>query len=196
MDTNINYYPTVMPDWILSIKGKLNARNGDESVNSFIEKLIRKTESYESQLCMLAESETAHERNNATELLTDIAKQKQMIPRIQKPENGNTIKTIRENRKYSETINACRQNVENDLISLSKINEKIVSVDADLNEVIIKARKNCESKIAAYCVGVKKISPDYESPVQYKNDALKMYYTKHEALDEEIMMTVKKFKEV
>lgn len=196
MDKNKNYYPTVIPDFILSIKGKLNARNGDEVVNSFIEKLLRKTESYESQLCALAESETAHERKNAAELLTDMAKQKQIISRVPKVEDGNTIKAIRENRKSSEIINTCRKKVENDLIELSKIYEKIISIDSNLNEFILKARKNCESKIAAYSGGVRKTNPNYNLSLVYENDALEMYYAKHEALDEEIKITVKKFKEV
>ncbi|MDE6470553.1 MAG: hypothetical protein K2L19_05985 [Eubacterium sp.] len=196
MDKNKSYYPTVVSDFILSIKGKINARSGDEVVDSYIEKLIRKTESYESQLCAYAESETAHERKNAAELLTDIAKQKQVISRVQKPEDNNTIKTVRESRKVFKIINTCRQKVENDLIALSGIYEKIVSVDADLNETIIQARKNCESKISAYNLGVRKVNSDYTPSIAYENDALEMYYSKHQKLDEEIALAVKNFKEV
>lgn len=196
MDKNKNYYPTVIMDFILSIKGKINARNGDEVVDSYIEGLIRKTESYESQLCAYAESEIAQERNNAAELLTDVAKQKKAISRVEKPENGNTINAIRECRKASKIINDCREKIDNDLIVLSRIYEKIVSVDADLNGAIIKARKNCYSKISAYIHGVRKINPSYAPPVVYENDALEMYYSKHQKLDEEIALAVKKFKEV
>jgi len=196
MDKNKQYYLTMIPDFILAIKGKMNAKNGDEVADFFVKKLIKKTEAYENQLCALVEVEIAVTRNNAAELLTDIARQKQIISRVPKVENGNTVDAIREKRKNSEKINKSKEKIENDLIVLSKLYEEIVSVDSDLNELIAKARKNCESKIAAYCFGVRKIHPDYEPPVGYDNDALKIYYSKHQMLDSEIASAVKEFKEV
>lgn len=196
MDINKQYHPTVIPDFILAIKGKINARNGNEVADSFVKRLIRRTESYENQLCTFAEAEIAEVRNNAAELLTDIAKQKQVISRVPKAEEGNTVDVIRSNRKYSEITNKCRDKIENDLIVLSKLYEKILSIDSDLNELIAKTRKNCESKIAAYCIGVRKINPDYEPSIGYDNDALKIYSSKHQMLDSEIESAVKEFKEV
>ena len=190
---------TIMPDFILKLIGKLDARKGIGVAEAHLRRYLDKCESIENEECLVAEKFLKSTRNDGAQQLAIISKQSKIIPEMPGSVEEKHAWDVLENRRRAQAVSNAHSAVENARARLYEINEKIVNGGTILDERISRIRKRAGAKMDAYLKGLRAGGlHEFDPEIDYSDNPRVLYYEKHRRLDKEIENTaiVPEFEEV
>ena len=190
---------TIMPDFILKLIGKLDARKGIGVAEAHLRRYLDKCESIEHEECLVAEKFLKSTRNDGAQQLAIISKQSKIIPEMPGSVEEKHAWDVLENRRRAQAVSNAHSAVENARARLYEINEKIVNGGTILDERISRIRKRAGAKMDAYLKGLRAGGlHEFDPEIDYSDNPRVLYYEKHRRLDKAIENTaiVPEFEEV
>lgn len=181
---------TILPDFILRIKGKHDTSKGEMIAQAFIRKLQDKCQPLENYEVLTAERLLHSSREEAGILIVKIKDLRKRLATL--PEAVEEVKAtdFRANRRTE----AARQNIIHEiqvnLERLTQIHELITDINTALELRVSKIRNHCSYKINAYLVGVKSVVADFSVDLSFNGKVVEKYLEKHQVLDNAISAIV------
>ncbi len=174
---------THMPDFILHIKGKLDAKKLSLP-EAHTEKLLKSLAAIENAETLVAENILTATRNSAIKAICAIEEAKTVSSDPISSSEPLTEAEIRVTRQQQARRNAVVANAKAAKEILPSLNEAIVTVHSILDERIEKTRKKAHKKLMAYVSGVRKGGKaDFNVMFDANNDAREIYHKHHNYLD-------------
>jgi len=183
---------TCFPGWYMRLKGTSDSKQGQGVCEKCIEKLYERLGTIESDEVVGAENALFAQRKKAAVILAGLADKQKQIQQIPECADGCSVEEIRESRKKIARLNCARADFASAVKELTMIQEIIVNTETVLDERIMKARKRCNEKVAAYIEGIhcgKLKSFEFQKET-IEDKARQIYHEKHDALDLKIRKTV------
>lgn len=190
---------TILPDFVLKITGRLDAKKGSSVANAHIRCYLNKCVSIENEECLEAAEFLKNIRIEGAQTIAVISKHKKLIPEMPGVIEVKNSWDALENRKRANALYDAMASVENARARLYEVNEQLLNGAAILDERISRIRRKAGVKIDAYIKGLRAGGlTDFDPVIEYSDTAKELYYEKHHALDEAIAAgaTVPNFEEV
>ena len=178
---------TLIPNWILKIKGRLDARNGPEVPDAYVEKMYKRLKSFDDLEVRTAENILKAPREAAALNINALSESSQTIASTDIPANDGSANGIRNERSARGTLASAKSTFSNSARSIYSINELIVSINSHLRTRIEQTYLIGLEKCKAYECGVKRVIPDYGIPdFDMNSDAVNKYQEMHKTLDDAV----------
>lgn len=161
---------TLLPAYVLYIKGKFDSKKGATAVESYIHKLVHKARTNEASLFKSAEYFLEPTRKNASNALFSLSECDENLSKGDSKVHQHEKKSVTA-RKSSATY------------TVIESNEIVIHVHSVLEEQSVRIRSYNDRKIAEYLKGV---NPEHKINYTYSDEAKDKYYTIHNALDKAI----------
>lgn len=181
---------TIMPDFILRLKGKHDASNSEMIAHAFVCKLQDKCQPLENHEALTAERLLHSFREEAGVLIVKIKDLRKRLATL--PETVEEVKAtdFRANRRTEASRQNIISEIQADLERLTQIHELINDINTALELRVSKIRNQCSYKIDAYSIGVKSVATDFTANVNFNGRAVEKYLEKHQLLDNSISRIV------
>lgn len=171
---------TVMPNFILKIIGKIDARKGEDVAKAHIERYLEKCTSLEDMECLLSEEFLKQPRAEGAANLDIIENTPKEIPEMPGSIDEQHTWDILENRRRASDKERAQKTVKAARSRLYEINEEIINGTSILEQRIAKIRKRATSKIKAYIKGVRAGGiPTFSPNITFSEVYVDKYYKKH-----------------
>ncbi len=178
---------TVIPNWILRIKGRIDARNGPEVPDAYVEKMYKKLKSFDDYEVRTAENILKAPREAAALNINTLSESSQTIATTNIPHNDGSARGVRGERTARGKVASAMATSSNSSRSIYSINELIISVNSHLQTRIDQTYLTGLEKCKAYECGVKRKLPDYSIPdFDMNSDAVNKYQATHKVLDDAV----------
>lgn len=161
---------TLLPAYVLYIKGKLDSKKGETAVEAYVHKLVHKARTNEASLFKSAEYFLEPTRKEASSALFTLSECDENL-------NKGNSKVLQHEKRSA----AAKKSSATD--SVIKSNEVIIHVHSVTEEQSVRIRSYNDRKIAEYFKGV---NPEHKINYTYSDEAKDKYYTIHNALDKAI----------
>ncbi len=182
---------TIMPNFLLKFKGKLDSKRGSTVPDAYIDKLKRKCEAIENKEAITAEGILSVDRKSAAVAIYNVSEKRKYLDNKPEIKENTSAKAIRENRRRASQIISAESSIESGYTTLCNVNQNIVNIDTILDERITKTRKKASEKINVYISGVRSGKlKDYSADFEFLNDAYEIYQQKHSEDDDKIRQIV------
>ncbi len=178
---------TLLPGWILRLKGRIHARHGASVVSVYIERLLKKLCTLEAREALETEKELYATRNTAANCLTSIRQEIKALSKMPDAVAETSDMAIRANRRNAADVETHQKTISTCIRTITSANESLINGLINL-EVRIKAtRAQAEEKLLQYIVGVRKKLSDFTFDLNVvENTAVEIYVEKHRVLDNAI----------
>lgn len=182
---------TILPMFVLKIKGKADAKKGETVVAEYTKKLLIKCSACENKEVLKAEQLLFHSRSEAVKIMATLFKDKDDLRGIPAPKPEKNSIDIRSNRRNAGNRALTIHTINTKYETLGHINELIIDVNTCLEQRILKTRAKAKVKISAYLYGVKQQAGfNYNDETSFDDAAVKKYNLKHEDCDEAVKKAV------
>lgn len=161
---------TLLPAYVLYIKGKLDSKKGITAVEAYINKLVHKAHTNEASLFKGAEYFLEPTRKEASSALFTLSECDENLAKADSK--------VLQHEKKSAT--AKKSSAADTVI---ESNEIIIHVHSITEEQSVRIRSYNDRKIAEYFKG---INPEHKIDYIYSDEAKTKYYAIHNALDKAI----------
>lgn len=179
---------TILPGWILKLKGKFDSQKGKGVCDEYIQRLTGRVAAMEADEIIDAEKALHNARKEAAVILTGFSDKKEVLSKIPDNRKEETVFDIRNNRRNRKCRGDAQKSLKAAVEKLTEINEQIIDMDIVLDERIHKIRNHAGEKIHAYIIGIRCGSlSDYIYDLSDIDDSARMIYIeKHKSLDRRI----------
>lgn len=161
---------TLLPAYVLFVKGKLDSKKGTTAVEAYIHKLVHKAHTNEASLFKSAEYFLEPTRKEASSALFTLSECDESIAKADSK--------VLQHKKKSATAKKCSATD-----TVVESNEIIIHVHSITEEQSVRIRSYNDRKIAEYFKG---INPEHKIDYTYSDEAKNKYYAIHNALDKAI----------
>jgi len=182
--------PLKTPMFVLTIKGKRDAKKGEHIAEAYINKVRAKCQSLENQEVLTAEEILYNSRREAAVLMSSMCQDKDILGNIPNARTEASPLDVRANRRNAAQRANTVSIIKNNFEKLIQINELITDIDTCLEERIMQTRQLCTERLNAYILGVREVHIEFVNNIEYDNSASNVYEAKHKACDEAIRNTV------
>lgn len=181
---------THMPDFILRIKGRFDAKK-PSLPEAHTEKFLKSLAAIENAETLFAENILSATRDSAIKAIRVIKEPQNMSFDSPVVSGNHSEAEIRALRQESAKRSALVANVQSAKEALPSLNETIISTHTILDERIEKTRKKACKKLMAYVSGVRKGGKsDFDVSINEDDSAREIYRNHHKRLDDLIDRTV------
>ena len=184
---------TILPQFILKMKGKFDGNKGIGVVDATIDKLYKKEAAIEAAECIACEKCLYEPRKTAAKLLKVIENAEKRLTGMPVNIEGAGSDIVRSNRRNTSNKTTAIACISSGTENLCEINQDIVSCETILEERIKKLRNKTSAKIHSYISGVRTVIQDYNSNCVFDDSAMVIYNERHADLDNEIKCKVVNF---
>ncbi len=175
---------TLLPGWVLRLKGRIDARHGVSVVNAYIGRLLKKLCSLEAREALATEKELYVTRETAAICLTTISQEANSLSEMSDAVPETSDIAIRANQRNAAAAEMHRNAVKANIRTITSANELIINGLTNLEERITTMRANAKEKILQYIAGVRKKLPDFTFDLNVEeNTAVDIYAANHSVLD-------------
>ena len=164
------YRTTLLPAYVLFVKGKLDSKKGASAIEAYVNKLVHKARTHEASLYKDAEYYLEPTRNKASNALFTLSECDENFSKADSK--------VLQHEKKSATA---KKSSATDTVIES--NEIIIHVHSITEEQSVRIRSYNDRKIAEYFKG---INPEHKIDYIYSDEAKDKYYAIHNALDKAI----------
>ncbi len=180
---------TRTPDFLLHLKGRLDAYGGKTVIDANIDKYYDRLYAIEHEEVVRTEAGLYEVRKKAVGYISGIRKSQETLASAPSDLEEKTDSDVRANQRNKNAKNLAFSSILSSTGELVAANEQIISEGVRLQERIGEARDLAEAKIHVYVMGVRSSRKLKEYEVKNKgsnNHAVELYQEKHRALDEAI----------
>lgn len=178
---------TGMPNWILKIKGKMDARKGPEVADAYIEKMYKRLKSFDDLEVRTAENILESSREAAALNINMLSESSRTIATTQIPHSDGSPNGVRGARSAKGKVASAISASSNSSRSIYSINELITSVNLHLRTRVDQTYLIGLEKCKAYECGVKCRIPDYSIPeFDMNSEIINKYLETHKKLDDAV----------
>lgn len=181
---------TLFPNFLLKLKGKLDAKKGVTVVESFVNKMKERCKANENNEVLKAEKILFLSRKEGAGLLASIKNNRDILQKIPDERIENSAPDIRANRRNTERSLSASSGINDACEKLTSINEFIIDINTCLQQRIMKTRNLCSAKINTYLSGAFEVGADYKEDLSYDDTAAMRYIEKHSVCDNAIKTAV------
>lgn len=164
------YRTTLLPAYVLFIKGKLDSKKGASAIEAYVNKLVHKARTHEASLYKNTEYYLEPTRNKASNALFTLSEC-----------DDSLVKVDCKVRQHEKKNAAAKKTAAIETVIES--NEGIIHVHSITEEQSVRIRSYNDRKIAEYFKGV---NPEHKIDYTYSDEAKDKYYAIHNALDKAI----------
>lgn len=178
---------TLLPGWVLRLKGRIHARYGASVVSAYIGRLLRKLCSLEDREVLETEKALYPTRDTAANCLTTISREANALSQMPDAVPENSDIAIRTNQRNAAAVETHKNTISACTRTITSANELIINGVTILEGRIATMRAKTEEKILQYIAGVRKKLPDYTFDLNAEeNTAVDIYVANHRVLDNAI----------
>ena len=178
---------TLMPGFLLKIKGKLDSGKGETIPNAYIHKMLSCCAGIENSEVIHAESMLEKERKAAASAITNIAQKKRKLCGIPGEVSEDSPFSIRENHRNKKAKQEILDDIDHCYEELSIIQEQLIVGQTVLDERVEKTRNMGMRSVNKYIEGVRSGKlPEFDPEITFFDNARFLYLNRHEKGDRKI----------
>ena len=182
---------TGLPNALLRLKGRWDARRGESVVDAYVEKLRRRQAGIEHGIIEAAEKQLRPLRVAAARTLEAFARLQSKLAEQPAMSGGERDADVRRDRRLREERETARAQLEKTALALQELEQQLRSGDAALSQRIGQTRDRMREKLCVYLMGVRSGRlPHYEAADAEDDHALQDYHAQHAALDRALTAAV------
>lgn len=189
---------TLMPGFLLKIKGKLDSGKGETIPNAYIHKMLSCCAGIENSEVIHAESMLEKERKAAASAITNIAQKKRKLCGIpgEVSEDSDSPFVVRENNRNKKAKQEILADINHCYEELSIIQEQLIGGHTVLDERVEKTRNLGMRSVNKYIEGVRSGKlPEYDPEITFFDNARFLYLNRHEEGDRKIRDYVAEYRD-
>lgn len=193
---------THLPNFVLKILGRMDARKGEEVVDAQIKHYLEKCGKIESKECLLVEELLKDTRSEGATTLEVIKASKEEIAdntdskkgELTGSDGGNHTWQIYNNRKRASSKYREKESVKTAKLKLVELNQEIIYGHGKLRDRVNTLRKNTSASVLVYIKGVRlggiSSFDSFNPDTGFSEEIVDSYIERHKSLDDAISAAV------